>query len=339
MDNKRIVLVTGGLGYIGSHTVVELHKAGYEVVIIDNLCNSEISVLKSITRITGRQAPVHFYVGDICTESNSNIDYIFGRYKITDVIHFAAHKSVPESVHEPMKYYKNNVSGLIALLNKMYKHKVRNIIFSSSCTVYGQPDELPVDELTPLKEPSNTYGMTKKMCEDIIIDLSNRKQISSTILRYFNPIGCHSSGLLADQPKGEPENLIPNIVEVLNGNKEQLKVYGTDYKTPDGTTIRDYIDVNDLARAHVYALKNSEPGYTIFNVGSGKGLSVLEILKSFEKLGYEIPHSLEDKRPGDIEKIYADASKMDYLLGWKSQISLEETIKSIINYLEINLKK
>jgi UDP-glucose 4-epimerase len=320
----RVVLVTGGLGYIGSHTVVKLIEGGYKVVIVDNLFNSNLDVLDKIKKITNKKPK--FYLGDI--NDKKILNKIFSKNKITDVIHFAALKSVYESTFKPLEYYQNNVVGTITLLKMMKKFKIKNLIFSSSCTVYGEPKKYPVTENTQLKTPKSTYGATKSICERIIYDV---KDIKSICLRYFNPIGNHKTGIIYENPNGVPENLMPYIVKVLIGEYEYLKVFGNDYNTPDGTAIRDYIDVNDLAEAHVKTL-NIINGVTheVINVGTGNGYSVMEIINTFKNKGYDIPYKIYPKRNGDIEKIWSDTTKSKKLLGWEPKNKLSDTIDSII---------
>lgn len=326
------ILVTGGTGYIGSHTVVELQKAGFRVIVVDNLSNSSIEAIAGIERITGVKP--HFenldcldYVG---------LDYLFSKYEgIKAVIHFAASKSVNESVNKPVVYYRNNVNGLMNILDLMPIHGVKNIVFSSSCTVYGQPDVLPVDEKSPFKPALSPYGNTKQICEEIIQDvIRSGSSMNSIILRYFNPIGAHPSAEIGELPIGVPNNLVPYITQTAIGLREKLNVYGNDYNTPDGSCIRDYINVVDLAKAHVVAVKRmldgkqNEPLET-FNIGTGKGYSVLELIHAFEKsTGVKLPYEIVGRRPGDIEKVWANPQKAIKVLGWKPEASLEDTLQS-----------
>jgi UDP-glucose 4-epimerase len=321
---ERVILVTGGLGYIGSHTVVKLIEGGYKVVIVDNLSNSNLDVLDKIKKITNKKPK--FYLGNI--NDKKILNKILSKNKITDVIHFAALKSVYESTIKPLEYYQNNVVGTITLLKMMKKFKIKNLIFSSSCTVYGEPKKYPVTENTPLKTPKSTYGITKSICERIICDV---KDIKSICLRYFNPIGNHKTGIIYENPNGVPENLMPYIVKVLIGEYGYLKVFGDDYNTPDGTAIRDYIDVNDLADAHVKTLNIiNDVTHEVINVGTGNGYSVMEIINTFKNKGYNIPYKIYPKRNGDIEKIWSDTTKSKKLLGWEPKNDLSNTIDSII---------
>ncbi|HOL00576.1 MAG TPA: UDP-glucose 4-epimerase GalE [Paludibacteraceae bacterium] len=327
------VLVTGGTGYIGSHTVVELQQEGFEVIIVDNLCNSNIEVLNGIEKITGIRP---MFENIDCTDY-INMDRMFEKYQnIKAIIHFAALKAVGESVEKPLIYYRNNLVSLINLLQLMPVHKIKNIVFSSSCTVYGQPDVLPVREDTPFKPALSPYGNTKQICEEIIRDTihANPNLYRSIVLRYFNPIGAHPSAEIGELPIGVPNNLLPFITQTAIGIRKQLLVYGNDYNTPDGTCIRDYIDVVDLAKAHVIALKRmlkqqQKTNLEVFNLGTGRGLSVLEIIKTFEKVnGVKVPYKIVGRRPGDIEKVWADPSLANKELGWKAERTLEETLRS-----------
>lgn len=342
LKGKKI-LVTGGLGYIGSHTVVKLIENGYTPFIIDNLSNSDIKVLNDIKKITGKE--VYFLHGDLCNLSpgKSNLRYLFKNFEFDAVIHFAAYKSVSESVREPLKYYENNIGGTINLLKIMKRYKVNKLIFSSSCVVYGQPDKYPVTEETPLKPAESPYGETKRICEQIIENSCSYEGINAISLRYFNPIGAHESGIIYERPKGTPENLMPYITGVIKGEYPFLKVFGNDYNTPDGTAVRDYIDVNDLAEAHVKALdyvgKNS---YDVINIGSGSGYSVMEILNAFERNGKKVKYEIHPRREGDIESIYADTTKAKNTLGWVPNRSLDDSIRSLIyknSNIHLNRKK
>ncbi|HRW21949.1 MAG TPA: UDP-glucose 4-epimerase GalE [Bacteroidales bacterium] len=315
------VLVTGGLGYIGSHTVVKLVEAGHEPVILDDLSNSTIQTLYNLEKITGKK--LQFIQADMKRD-------LIPLHDIEAVIHFAAYKSVGESVKEPTKYYVNNILSLIRLIKAMEKNNVKKLIFSSSCTVYGQPDKYPVTEKTPLKEPESPYGKTKRLCEDVITDVSNRTDLNAVLLRYFNPIGNHESGLIYDNPKGKPENLLPYIVKVINKELPHLNVFGGDYNTHDGTAIRDYINVEDLAEAHIKALDIKDK-FEIFNLGSGDGYSVLDIIKTYKELGINVPYQIVDRRPGDIEAIYSDNSKAEKVLKFKTTKTLKDSIKSTLN--------
>ncbi len=329
---KNQVLVTGGTGYIGSHTVVELINAGYDVVIADNLSNSRIEVLDGIKKITGIKPP--FEQINVCNKDK--LHNLLNKYpNINSVIHFAAYKAVGESVENPLKYYENNIGSLVNVLTSMKEYNIKYIVFSSSCTVYGQPDKLPVDENTPVKKANSPYGNTKQICEDIIADTLNAdNDMQSISLRYFNPIGAHESAFIGELPTGVPDNLIPYVTQTAIGIREQLKVYGDDYNTPDGSCIRDYINVVDLARAHVIAInrlinKANKQNYEIFNLGTGKGNSVLEIVRTFEKVTQKkLNYKIVGRRKGDIEKIWADTKLANKELGWKAEKSLEQTLLS-----------
>jgi len=333
MDSKgKKILVTGGTGYIGSHTVVELLNENYEVVIIDNLSNSNQGVLDGIKEITGIKP--EFYQLDLC-DREALVDFFAGNRDIDSVIHFAAYKAVGESTEKPLKYYRNNLVSTMNLLECMIDHQVTNIVFSSSCTIYGQPDQLPVDESAPVKEPLSPYGNTKQTNERMIqytVEAGN--PVKGISLRYFNPIGAHPSAKIGEIPQGIPNNLVPYITQTAIGIREQLKVFGNDYNTPDGTPIRDYINVVDLAKAHVVAIarliKNkNKDGYEYFNLGTGRGYTVLEVINAFEKAtGQKLNYKIVGRRPGDVEKVYADTSYANKELGWKAEKTLEETLKS-----------
>ncbi|MEO2129395.1 MAG: UDP-glucose 4-epimerase GalE [Christiangramia sp.] len=342
MKNKK-VLVTGGLGFIGSHTVVALQQQGVEVVIIDNLSNSSIDVLGGITEITGQTPEFE----NIDLRDKSAVKDFFEKYpEIDSVIHFAASKAVGESVEKPLLYYENNISSLIYLLQELQKKEHSNFIFSSSCTVYGQADELPITENAPVKKAESPYGNTKQIGEEIIQDTckvnSNMKAIS---LRYFNPIGAHASAEIGELPLGTPQNLVPFITQTAIGKREKLSVFGNDYPTEDGTAIRDYIHVVDLAEAHVTALQRLMNGkeksnYEVFNLGTGKGNSVLEVIQSFEKSTGEIlPYEIAPRREGDIISAYADTEKANKELGWKASRSLDEALKSAWVWQKVVQKK
>ena len=322
---KRI-LVTGGAGYIGSHTVVELIAAGYEAIIVDNFSNSSVEVLDRLKTITGVDVP--FYKGSISDKEFMN--RVFGENQIDAVIHFAAYKAVGESVQEPLKYYKNNVCGTISLLDVMKLHKVEHIIFSSSATVYG------MNNISPLTEDLSTsainpYGYTKLMMEQILTDVAlANSDWSVTNLRYFNPIGAHESGMIGEAPNGIPNNLMPYITQVAVGKLQELSVFGNDYDTHDGTGVRDYIHVVDLAKGHVLALKHNleNKGVAVFNLGTGIGYSVLDMVKAFENVnGVKIPYTIKDRRPGDVATCYADASKANDILGWKAEKTLQDMMR------------
>ena len=316
------VLVTGGAGYIGSHTCIELLKEGEEVVVIDNLCNSSSEAIRRVEALTGKK--IIFYQGDLLDQDL--LEQIFYQEDITYVIHFAALKAVGESVEKPLEYYKNNITGTLQLLNTMKKHSVKKLIFSSSATVYGTPKTVPIKEDADLSV-TNPYGRTKLMIEDILRDLYiAQNDWSIVLLRYFNPIGADKSGQIGENPKGIPNNLIPYITQVAVGKLEYLKVFGNDYDTPDGTGVRDYIHVVDLAKGHVKAKKCFEkPGISVYNLGTGKGYSVLEIVHIFEKVcGKKIPYKIVERRPGDIASCYADATKAYQELGWKAEYGIHD---------------
>ncbi len=317
------ILVTGGTGYIGSHTCVELINSGYDVAIVDNLYNSSIDVLDKIKQITGVKPD--FYQIDILDKEG--LEKIFRENRLDAVIHFAGYKAVGESVAIPLTYYENNISGSINLYQLMKKYHVNNLVFSSSATVYGDDFEAPFKEEYGLGTTTNPYGTTKKMNEMIISDMAKAdNELSCVLLRYFNPIGAHESGLIGEIPNGIPNNLVPYIAQVVAGQREYLNVWGNDYDTPDGTGIRDYIHVVDLAKAHVkaieYALNNK--GSEVINIGTGKGYSVMEVLKAYEKAcGKQIPYKVMDRRPGDIAVCYADTEKAQKLLGFKAEYDID----------------
>lgn len=326
------ILVTGGTGYIGSHTVVELQQAGYEVVIIDNLSNSNDGVLDGIEAITGIRPA--FVEGD-CTDIET-LRRLFADHKgIKGIINFAASKAVGESVQKPLLYYRNNLNTLINLLELMPEYGVEGIVFSSSCTVYGEPDRNPIDETAPIKPATSPYGNTKQISEEIITDyVASGAPIKSIILRYFNPIGAHSSALIGELPNGVPNNLVPYLTQTAAGIRKELTVFGDDYDTPDGTCLRDYIDIVDLARAHVAAVKRMtggrmKAGYEIFNVGTGRPVSVLELVEGFEKAnGLKLNYKIVGRRAGDVPAVWADTDLANRELGWKAERSLEETLRS-----------
>lgn len=324
---KGSVLVTGGLGYIGSHTVVKLYENGYTPIIIDDLSNSDISVLDRIEKIVGVKPD--FYEISINSKNILNIIQIMLRNNIKHIIHFAGYKSVKESVEKPILYFSNNIESTLAILYSATQLKA-SLVFSSSATVYGEADSFPVSEQTNRKRPINPYGESKYICEDIIETTCKLKNISAVSLRYFNPIGAHPSGNLFENPKGTPENLLPYIQRVISGEYKELTIFGNDYNTHDGTCIRDYVDVNDLAQAHINALDICD-GYNVYNIGSGNGFTVLDIIKEFEKQGVTIPYKIGDRRPGDVEKIFADISKAKDILKWQPTTSLADSIKSVIN--------
>lgn len=333
-SSKDKILVTGGMGYIGSHTVVELMKAGYEICIIDNLSNSNIDVLNGIEKITGSRPE---FENIDCTDYVA-MDRFFSKHEgIRSIIHFAALKAVGESVEKPLPYYRNNVLSLINILELMPIHHVTGLVFSSSCTVYGQPEVLPVSELSPIQKALSPYGNTKQICEDIIRDtIHANKEVKGILLRYFNPIGAHPSAHIGELPNGVPNNLLPFVAQTAAGVRKKLRVFGNDYNTPDGSCIRDYINVVDLAKAHVAAMRrildeNYEPEQVeVFNIGTGKGLSVLEIINTFQQVNdVKIPYEIVGRREGDIEQVWADATKANKVLGWKAETSVEDTLKSV----------
>lgn len=329
---KEKILVTGGTGYIGSHTVVELQNAGYEVVIIDNLSNSNAAVIDGIEAISGIR-PV-FVEGD-CTDINTLRELFKANTGIKGIINFAASKAVGESVQKPLLYYRNNLNTLINLLDLMPEYGVKGIVFSSSCTVYGEPDVNPIDETAPIKPATSPYGNTKQVSEEIIEDyIKSGAPIKSILLRYFNPIGAHPSAEIGELPLGVPQNLVPYLTQTAAGIRKELTVFGDDYNTPDGSCIRDYIDVVDLAKAHVIAMKRMLDGedtdaVEIFNLGTGRGLSVLELIDSFERAtGVKVPHKIGARRAGDIEKIWAEPRKANEVLGWTAAVPIDETMKN-----------
>jgi len=322
------ILVTGGLGFIGSHTVVELQNAGFKVVIIDDLSNTTISVLDKITEITGTKPEFH----QIDLRIKSDVKNFFNNNKVDGMIHFAAFKAVGESMHKPLDYYENNLGSLIYLLQEMRDRKLDNFIFSSSCTVYGQADELPITENAPVKTAESTYGNTKQIGEEILKDARKAHGLNIIALRYFNPIGAHPSIKIGELPLGVPQNLIPYITQTAAGMRDQLSVFGDDYDTPDGTAVRDYIHVVDLAKAHIAALqrlinKNNKKSFEYFNVGTGKGSSVLEVIKAFEKAsGKPLNYKIVPRREGDITAAYADTTIANRELNWKTEKTLEEAL-------------
>lgn len=331
---KETILVTGGTGFIGSHTVVELQQAGYNVVIIDNLSNSKADVVDGIEKITGIRPA--FENVDCC--DMKSMENVFNKYNsIKGIIHFAASKAVGESVQKPLLYYRNNILSLINILELMSQHGVKGIIFSSSCTVYGQPspENLPVTENAPIQRALSPYGNTKQINEEIIQDyIHSGAPIKSVILRYFNPIGAHPTAHIGELPNGVPMNLIPFVTQTAIGIRKQLKIFGNDYNTPDGTCIRDYIYVVDLAKAHVKAMERiledkGTDSVEIFNIGTGRGVSTLEVVEGFEKAtGVKVNWEYAPRREGDIEKVWADPAKANNVLGWKAETSLEDTLRS-----------
>ncbi|MBR5340043.1 MAG: UDP-glucose 4-epimerase GalE [Lachnospiraceae bacterium] len=330
------ILVTGGAGYIGSHTVVELQKAGYEVVILDNLSNANEKVLGRIEALTGK--PVPFYKTDI--RDREGLERIFENEKIDACIHFAGLKAVGESVAKPWEYYENNIAGTLTLVDVMRKHGVKNIIFSSSATVYGNPSEIPITENCPKGTCTNPYGWTKSMLEQILTDIQKADpEWNVVLLRYFNPIGAHKSGTIGEDPKGIPNNLMPFITQVAVGKRDHLNVFGNDYPTHDGTGVRDYIHVVDLAVGHVAALKKIEEnaGLKVFNLGTGVGYSVLDIVKAFEEAnGVRIPYEIVPRRPGDIAECWSDPAKAYQEMGWKTQYTILDMCADSWNWQKNN---
>ena len=329
---KERILVTGGTGYIGSHTVVELQNSGYEVIIVDNLSNSRADVVDNIEKITGIRPEFE----QVDCLDYAGMDAVFTKYPgIKGIIHFAASKAVGESVQKPLLYYRNNLVSLINLLELMPKHNVPGIIFSSSCTVYGQPDKLPVTEEAPIKKAESPYGNTKQINEEIIRDtVASGSSIHAILLRYFNPIGAHPTALIGELPNGVPQNLIPYLTQTAIGIREKLSVFGDDYNTPDGSCIRDYIYVVDLAKAHVCAMtrimedQTTEP-VEVYNIGTGTGTSVLELINAFEKAtGVKLNYKIVGRRAGDIEKVWGNVDKANKVLGWKAETPLEDVLAS-----------
>ena len=324
------ILVTGGLGFIGSHTVVELQNAGFEVVIIDDLSNTTIAVLDKITEITGIKPEFQ----QIDLRIKTDVKHFFDSHKIDGIIHFAAFKAVGESMQKPLEYYENNIGSLVYLLQEMRDRNIDNFIFSSSCTVYGQADELPITENAPVKKAESTYGNTKQIGEEIIQETCKAHNLNAIALRYFNPIGAHKSIKIGELPLGIPQNLIPFVTQTAAGIREQLSVFGDDYPTKDGTAVRDYIHVVDLAKAHIAALqrligKKNQQNFEFFNVGTGTGSSVLEVIKSFEKVsGKPLNYKIVGRREGDITAAYADTTIANQKLNWKTEKTLEEALDS-----------
>lgn len=334
------ILVTGGTGYIGSHTVVELFNAGYDVVIVDDLSNSDPRILDQIEKITGKKPT--FVKLDLCDEQAVKL-FAAEHHDINGIIHFAAFKAVGESVQQPLKYYRNNFFSLINVLTA-YQSQIK-LVFSSSCTVYGQPDVLPVTESAPIKKAESPYGNTKQIAEEILQEIcAVNTELKVITLRYFNPVGAHSSALIGELPIGVPQNLVPFITQSAIGKRGPITVFGNDYNTPDGSAIRDYIHVVDLAKAHVAAIKrlntSSTSNFEVFNVGTGKGSSVLEIINAFEKsTGEKLNYSIGPRRSGDVEKTYGDVTRSNEVLGWRAELGLEEMMSSAWNwekYLKTN---
>ena len=328
------ILVTGGAGYIGSHTTVELIQAGYDPIVIDNFIYSDGSLITGIEKITGKK--VNFHKGD-CRDKQFLTDLFKTQGPIDGVIHFAALKSVGESVQKPLLYHQNNIESLLTLLEVMKQFSVRDFIFSSSCTVYGQPDQIPVNESAPFKRAESPYGATKQMCERILED-SYVDGFRVVSLRYFNPIGAHKSSLIGEIQFGNPNNLVPYITQTAAGWREKLTIFGGDYNTPDGTCLRDYIHVTDLSVAHLQALKfldahKEDKLYEAFNVGTGQGVSVLELVNGFTNAtGVNVPYTIGQRRPGDVEKVYADSEKANSMLGWEAKLSIENALLDAWNW-------
>ena len=330
------ILVTGGAGYIGSHTIIELDKAGHEVVVIDNLCNSSEKSLERVSGIIGK--PIPFYKVDI--RDRKGLDQVLSEHKVDACIHFAGLKAVGESVAKPYEYYENNISGTLVLIDALRSAGCKNLIFSSSATVYGNPEIIPITEECPKGHCTNPYGQTKSMLEEIFIDIQKADpEWNIVLLRYFNPIGAHASGLIGEDPNGIPNNLMPYITQVAVGKRAELGVFGDDYDTPDGTGVRDYIHVVDLACGHVKALEAiaRKCGLAIYNLGTGHGYSVLDVVKAFESAnGVKVPYSIKPRRPGDIATCYSDPAKAEKELGWKAQYGIEEMCRDSWNWQKNN---
>lgn len=331
MNSNKAVLISGGAGYIGSHTAVELINAGYDVVIIDNLSNSEKDAVEGVKKITGKD--VAFEIVDTCDKEA--LRKVFEKYPFDTVIHFAAYKAVGESMAQPLMYYQNNLVSFMNIVEMMKEFGRPNILFSSSATVYGEAEHLPVTEKTPRQPATSPYGNTKQIAEDILRDCCRAYEgVNGIALRYFNPVGAHPSALIGELPRGVPNNLVPFITQTAAGIRKELSVFGNDYDTPDGTCLRDYIDVVDLAKAHVAAVDRMTSGkmderYEIFNIGTGKPVSVLELVTTFEKVnGLTLPYKIVGRRPGDVPAVWADTSLANNLLGWKAERSLDETLRA-----------
>ena len=328
------VLVTGGAGFIGSHTVLELLEAGYEVVVVDNLCNAREESLRRVKQLTGKE--IAFYNLDV--RNREDLRAVFAAHKIDWVIHFAGLKAVGESVKKPLLYYDNNLISTLVLLETMQENGVRNLVFSSSATVYGEPERLPLDETCRLSA-TNPYGMTKLMQENMLRDIGSAdSRWNIVLLRYFNPVGAHPSGRIGEDPKGIPNNLMPYVAQVASGKLECIGVFGNDYPTPDGTGVRDYIHVVDLAKGHVAAIRAlKEPGVRVYNLGTGKGYSVLDMIHAFEKAcGKQLPYKILPRRAGDVPACYASSAKAERELGWKAQYGLEEMCRDQWNWQKNN---
>lgn len=331
MDSYKTVLISGGAGYIGSHTAVELINASYDVVIIDNLSNSEKETVEGVKKITGKN--IAFEIVDTCDKEA--LRKVFEQHPFDTVIHFAAYKAVGESMTEPLKYYQNNLGSFMNIVEMMHDFKRPNILFSSSATVYGEAEKLPVTEESPRQPATSPYGNTKQIAEDILRDCCNAyPDIYGISLRYFNPIGAHPTALIGELPRGVPNNLLPFITQTAAGIREELNVFGNDYPTPDGTCLRDYIDIVDLAKAHVAAIDRMtehkmQAKYEIFNVGTGRPVSVLELIKTFEKVNnLKLPYKIVDRRPGDVTSVWADTALANKVLGWMADRELEDTLRS-----------
>lgn len=330
------ILVTGGAGYIGSHTCVELLNEGYEVVVMDNLYNASEKAVERVEQITGKK--LTFYKTDML--DREGVREIFEKEKIDAVIHFAGYKAVGESVAKPIEYYYNNMAGTLILCDEMRNHGVKNIIFSSSATVYGDPAQIPITEECPKGTPTNPYGWTKSMLEQVLTDIhTSDPEWNVILLRYFNPIGAHESGLIGEDPKGIPNNLVPYVAQVAIGKRPCVGVFGNDYDTPDGTGVRDYIHVVDLARGHVKAIQKlaDKEGVSIYNLGTGKGNSVLEVIRAFERAcGHEIPYEIKARRPGDIATCYSQCDKAERELGWKAEYDIDRMCADSWNWQQKN---
>ena len=330
------ILLTGGAGYIGSHTIIELDKAGHSVVVVDNLVNSNPESLQRVSKIIGKEIP--FYEVDV--RDSEKLSKVFDENQIDAVIHFAGLKAVGESVSKPLEYYHNNMTGTFILLDVMRQHGCKNIIFSSSATVYGDPAVIPITEECPKGHCTNPYGQTKSMLEEVLMDVQKAdKGWNVVLLRYFNPIGAHQSGMIGENPNGIPNNLMPYITQTAIGIRKELGVFGNDYDTPDGTGVRDYIHVCDLASGHVAALKAIENncGFSIYNLGTGHGYSVLDVVKAFEKVnGVKVPYSTKPRRPGDIATCYCNPAKAEKELGWKAQYGIDEMVRDSWNWQKNN---
>ncbi|CAM1373589.1 UDP-glucose 4-epimerase [Tenacibaculum litopenaei] len=324
------ILVTGGLGFIGSHTVVELQASGYRVIVVDDLSNSTVDVLENIEKISGIKPDFH----QLDLRNKSDVQQLFATTSIDGIIHFAAFKAVGESVHKPLEYYENNIGSLVYILQEMVKHNIKNFIFSSSCTVYGQAETLPITELEKTKPALSPYGNTKQVGEEIIIDACNAHQLNAISLRYFNPIGAHDSIHIGELPLGVPQNLIPYITQTAIGLRDELSIFGNDYDTKDGTAVRDYIHVVDLAKAHIAALtrlvnKENTENYEYYNVGTGTGLSVLEIVESFERVTEQkLNYTIVERRKGDVTAAFADNTLVTSKLKWQPEKSLDDALRS-----------